>query len=1017
MLKLFSCLFPVFLGVFLGVFIGISSETQAETQAEECRSVPAVTMPVSVDGKLDETAWQQALRVEGDGFVYWLARDGERLTVAVQSRRADGENPTVRVIARENGRNTPAFIDDCAEVKVRGISTFFNARNALWQEPSEHPVLWESASRVGEDGTWTLEAAASCRALGIEVPKDGGNAAAPVSAQISVPISVVRHWFRKGEDSFSVAFDFEFFPSVSLMRMKADISAFSDREKVTGAAVRLVEAESKNVLAETEAKEFQNYRTEISHWEIPELPEGKYELELLLHGVKHARIASPFVRYRFEWEGNRIGMSDRLIPPFTAIEITEDSASGLTTVGTLLRTHTLDGLGLWRQVTIQDSKGRKKELLTAPSRLEIAADGSRPEVIHGNGIRWTKRTPTRAEGTASWSADAGNSEDPIRGTVQILWDFDGLMQWNLTLEPTSRQVDFLRLTVPMADRLAPLMHACTDGVRFNYAGYVPAGDGTVWKSSDAPRRQIVGNFVPYLWVGAEEPGISFCAENDAGWINDSERPCQELIREGETLSLVFHLIHRPSRIDFARTVNLGFQATPIKPMPKNWRRKTFGAWQTASFVPPEDYLNFWGACYYWGAETPCRDYYPRGGDMTYLRKIAQVRNGGEKDAEFIENWKNGYTQALAAIPEPDGRAALDKTYRAHVNAGFNVRQHAPICAYTNGRGVRFDTPEGQTFLNEWDVTPFAPRIWPYGGGVDYELDPVASFRDYALWYFRKMSEITVDTIYWDDFFFVSNFNTFQTAAFPIADPETGAEDGRIQPSMGLYNMREYVRRTAVMFLEMGRNPNNIIHDTNTAINPVLSMAQMNYTWEDKPGDADFQDRFSRDYIRAESIGRQQGNIPFNLWLVNSSDPEKQEWASRTGTGVALTHEMRSGGADYWKTFRILYDFGYGLDGTDGKDGADGKNVKDGAETANYWDEDYPVHISGLDTSSLLLMKGGECLLLVCDWGGGGEGALEIEGFRPQSAVSLPENKTLEITDGKVKFHLRKHDYILLKLTR
>ena len=992
-------------------------------------SVPAVTMPISVDGELTETAWQQALRVEQPNCVYWLARDGGRFAVAVQSRRSDGEKPTARAVPRSG--NSPAFIDDHVELTVNGRFAAFNARSAVWQDsPSQtdspiEPIAWKTKSKIADDGTWTFEAAASCADLGIVVPNDP-------AAPCSVPVAVVRRWFEGTQqgDEFKIAFEFAYYPSINTVKAKADIAALPARDQVTGADILLLkkDAEKKTELARTDVGPIQNGQARLDRWLVPDLAEGEYELELVLQGVKHSRIAKSFVRHKFDWENNQIGMSDRLIPPFTPIQIvigeTPDNTNAAV-VETLLRRHTIDGLGLWSQVEITDSKGNRKRLLAAPSRLEIAVDGRPAEAIAGSGIRWTKQTPTRAEGEADWFVSAGQPDNPVRGCVSVLWDFDGLAQWNLTLKPTNRRIDSLRLIVPMVNQFAPLMHTCTDGIRFNYAGAVPSGDrtsasgtsasGTVWKSSDAPRRQIVGNFVPYLWVGAEEPGISICAENDCGWINNPDTPCQELVRADNTLNIVYNLISRPSTIRDSRTINLGFQATPIKPMPNGWRRKTFGAWQTASYVPPEDYLNFWGACYYWGAESPCRDYYPRGRDMTYLKKIAQFRNGGEKDTEFMRHWMDGYSDALAAITDPDQRAAMDKTYRAHVNAGFNVRQHAPICAYTNGRGVRFDTPEGQTFVNEWNVAPFSSRFWPYAGGVDYDLDPVPSFRDYALWYFKQMAEIAVDTIYWDDFFFVSNFNTFLTAAYPITDPETGTPDGRIQPSMGLYNMREYVRRTAVMYLEMGRQPNNIIHDTNAAINPILSMAQMNYTWEDKPGDADFQDRFSRDYIRAESIGRQQGNIPYNLWLVHGNDEKKRNWASHTGTGVALTHEMRSGGEDYWSVYRQLYDFGYGTATV---------------EVANYWDDDYPVRVSGIDSSSILLKKSAagkleaERILVLCDWSESADPKLpdravdvSIDGFHPKTAVNLQTGQELEIApDGQVRFRLKRHDYIVLKLT-
>lgn len=933
-------------------------------------------MPVELDGTLDETAWQQGIRFEKKNLSFILALDGDNLALAVQSRSPDGAEPVRRAVPRP--KNSPAFIDDCVEFRLGERVFFFNARGACWDSENQSRSF-QPVSRIAEDKTWTLEWKAPLAELGLTL----------TDLEKPIPIAVERRWFQgmKKGDEFLIAFDFAYYPSISTLKLKADVAAHPERDKISAATVRVRKKGEKTILAETVLPEFQSFQVNLPEWKIPPLDDGEYELELSLDGVKHDRITRDFARRVFEWEGNSIGKSDRLIPPFTPIQIKKQ------TVKTLLRSHSLNDLGLWKQVEITDSNGRQKKLLNAPTRLEISVDGKKTP-IRSEGVRWTKKTPTRAEGEIRW-----NAGDP-GGIIRFAWDFDGLMVWDLTLFPTEKKIDYLHLTIPMKNSLAPLMHSCADGIRFNYAGYVPKGEGSVWNSQMAQRREIIGDFVPYLWVGAEEPGISLCAENDMGWVHAPGVPCQELVRDGETLNLLCRLIDRPVKIGAQRTIRLAFQATPIKPMPKGWRRMVFGDWRTRKFVPPEDFLNFWGACYYWGAEAPS-DYYPRGKDMTYLRKINDFRNGGEKDLEFIQKWIEGYAPQLEGMEESMKKEWMER-YRAHVQAGFSVRQFSDICAYSNGRGVRFDTPEGQTFLNEWNVTEFPSRSWPYCGGIFYELDPVESFRDYAAWYFRQMAEAAIDSIYWDDFFFVSNRNTLLSPAVYLADPETGERDGRIQPSMGLFNMREYVRRIGVMYLEMGKTPKNMVHDTNAAINPILSMAQLNYTWEDKPGDADFQDRFSRDYIRAESLGLQQGNVPFNLWLVRGDDPEKLDWADRTGTGVALTHEMRCGGKSYAEIYHILYDFGYGLDSV---------------EVANYWDEDYPVQIEGLDTSSLFLRKGKEWLLLVCDWGEGGNGraALPSEMLQGISVFNAETGEKLETTtDAKIKFSLKKHDFLLMK---
>ncbi len=777
-----------------------------------------------------------------------------------------------------------------------------------------------------------------------------------------------------------INFNFAYYPSINSMKLKVDFSALEDKGNVKGAIIELRKKGESKVIGKLELKEVKNFSAKVEKWKLPELGEGEYELTLTLDGAKVNPLKDTFVRHKFPWEGNKIGMSDILIPPYTPIKIDGESVS------TILRKHSIDKTGLWTQVEALGSR-----ILNKPMRLELTS-GGKTYIAEGIDFKWTEKRDTKAAAEGNWKAG------PYSGSVKAEWDYDGLMKWTLELPQSDVKIDSLRLIIPVDNSIAPLMHACTDGIRFNYAGYVPSGNGVVWTSGKAAHNFLVGTFVPYLWVGGEDLGICFSAENDRGWINAAGKSCQEIVRNGDTLEIVYNLIAQPSIIKEAREITLAFLATPVKPMPENWRVKIFGAWKAKPFVGKDNYLGFFGACYYWGAETACQDYYPRGGDMEYLKKLVEKRNSGIDDKAYIENWLKGYTKALDAIGDPDERKKLAQVYRNHVNFAFKGMSER-MCFYTNGRGVRFDTPEGQTFLNEWIISEFSTRAWKYAGGVSYDLDPVASFRDYALWYFKEMAEICLDSIYWDDLFFSSNFNTALTDAYYLPD-------GNIQPSMGLYNMREYVRRGAVMYLEMKRPAMNMVHMTNTAIVPILSMAQMNYTWEDKRGDADFQDRFSRDYIRAESIGLQQGNIPYCLWLVNGKDKQKVAWAERTGTGVALTHEIKTYGTPdiFWDTYKTMLDFGYG---------------RPDVKVSQYWRKDHPVSFAGIDTSSLSMSKPSACLVLVCDWKNGGEAQMSLDKglFKNDAklkAKDMESGESLAITpEGKVKFNIKRHDFKLI----
>jgi hypothetical protein len=774
---------------------------------------------------------------------------------------------------------------------------------------------------------------------------------------------------------------FAYYPSFDKIHFRADISDLEERGKVRQAKLALRRKGNGQALDEAAMPPFVNNQSRIL-WDIPPLGEGQYELCMTLDGISVAPIVHPFVRHVFPWEHNRLGKSDVVVEPFTPIEVKGR------TVSTILRKHTLDELGLWEQVESLD-----KPLLYGPMRLELTAAG-RTAAVAGRGLTVVKRTGTQVVTKSAWKAGS------FQGQAQAEWDYDGMMKWTLEIAPSSQGIEKLVLVIPLREKLMPLFHACTDGLRFNYAGATPAGQGRVWDGSKAPRNSIVGSYVPYIWLGAEERGFSVFGENDRGWITAAGVPCQELVRQGDVLELRLNLIAKPVVLDAPRRILIGLLSTPSKPMPKGWRMWS----ESYGLKPPPGgkFIQFSGSCWTWGALTPCLDVYPRDEDFSIWEQFAHTKRTGMVDADFIAKWAAGFPNRT-----PEER----KRNLSNTRAGFHILVHKPqdVLVYTNGRGVRFDTREGQTFLDEWHCDAFTTRTWEAGGGVAYGLNPVESYRDYAMWNYKKMFETFVEHIYWDDIFMQSCFNIVGTEACELSADT-------IQPASGLFEMRELIRRTAVLQHELGFTGRcNQVHITNTAIAPILSFAGTHLTWEDRAGETDFQDRFSRDYIRAESIGRQHGNVPFALHLVGVlSAPKgdeakaKLKWVDRTYAGVLLVHEMRSINrievAD--AALAALYDYGYGTDSV---------------HVANYWDEDLPITLSRADASHLVVARPGSAMVVVCDFGNGGDVLLTLD--RKQLGISgkltaadVETGRALEVTgDRAVRVPLKKHDFMLVRI--
>lgn len=771
---------------------------------------------------------------------------------------------------------------------------------------------------------------------------------------------------------------FAYFPYHDRMKVRANVAALHGKDALREIRLQVRAKGAPQPLVETTMPLVKDDVTEIE-WSLPPLPDGEYELITHLEGLGAEPLVQEFIRRHFPWEKNTLGTSDVLVPPFTPVTV-EGAV-----VGTVGRRHTMSDVGLWDQVESLD-----EPLLAAPMRIEVMAGGKTEVAVQSQPMEFVERTQTRVVTKAAWSVPGAG----ITGATRCWWDYDGVMKCELELGPSTSAgaaVDAITLVIPMRNSEAPLMHVSTDGLRFNFAGNTPAGEGRIWDGSKAARNSIIGSYVPYVWLGGTERGLCVFGDNDRGWITDQTVPCHELVRRGGTLELRLNLVAKPSQISEKRTITLGFQATPTKPMPPDWR-----AWQmchTSNEPRPAGaaqpvVIGLFGSCYTWGGLSPCLDLYPRGEDFSLWEKLAETRRTGVVDQAFLERWLAGYELA----PGDDGAR-----YPGEINYAFRVVAGKPdtVLLYTNARGVRLDTPEGQTFLDEWHRDAFPTRTWAYGQGPAYDLDPVQSYRDYAAWHYHKMLTTFADAIYWDDIFPQSNFDTVGTDAYVLPD-------GTIQPSAGIWNMRELVRRGAVLAHELGKPNRNMVHITNTAIAPILSFAGTSLTWEDRVGDADFQDRFSRDYILAESIGRQHGTVPFVLPLAHGNDPENVAWARRTGTGATLVHELGTHGwPEYVEARQRMLDFGYG-----------GPDV----EVSNYWQSDHPVKVEGSDCATLVASKPGAALIIVCDYGDGGNLRLRLDAEAvgltgPLTAMDMEAGAALEVeAGGEILLPIKRHDF-------
>jgi hypothetical protein len=758
---------------------------------------------------------------------------------------------------------------------------------------------------------------------------------------------------------------FGYYPYHNKLKARLDVSSLPAAKEVTGASLVVRRKGTREAVARVPMPPFKDGRSEIVA-DLPKLAEGTYEVLAELAGGKGVPKESPvkeFLRKVFPWEHNKLGITDKAIPPFTPLEV-EGSV-----VRAVLRKHTMNGHGLWDQVESQGTP-----LLAGPMLFGLPAGG--PDV--------TTRPSVRRLSDAAVLAEAVWVKFPVIARVFSQFDVDGMMK--VTLEASAgsgADVGWLDLVIPLREEVAKLMHVCGDGLRFNYGGEVPKGEGVVWDSSKASRLEVAGTFIPYIWLGDEERGIAWFADSDEGWILDDKKPALELTRRKGVVELRVHFINKPGPLPGPRKIVFGLQATPTKPMMEkpSWRRINSLVGKAPDFLR----YHVLGATYYWGADA--FDLFPKDKALSIYDKFAEIRRTGKSDDAFFRNWLLKYG--------PDGQR--DKMWDAHIWSGVSSFKSQPdiMIPYTNARGIGA-CEDFTVFQDEWLVSDYTSRS---ATPVAYDVDPVPSFQDFALYYFEKMLDSgAFDGIYFDNTFLKANKNIVGGGAYV-------RDDGTLQPACGLWTMRDYLKRCAILCWQKGRPFTNVSHMTNTQIVPINTWAGINLDWEWKYGDTDGHDRFAADYCRAVSLGLQTGSRPTVLLGLHVTKKELQPWVARTCLAWCLVHEIYpawSYGEPFQSVYKKLYDFGYGTDA---------------CRVIRYW-EKQPIRIEGIEAKALVVSKPGAIAIFLTNTGQDGTCRLTLD----KSLALKPDSPALDAETGKpigragegtLSFPLKRHDFKLV----
>lgn len=471
------------------------------------------------------------------------------------------------------------------------------------------------------------------------------------------------------------------------------------------------------------------------------LPADAYAVEMRSAGGEVVAKSDDWVLPATPWLGNTRGLSDKVQPPWTPIQVDH---MRLSVWG---REYDLTGgYGLPQQIT---SQGRK--WLARPVELAGHVNG-KPLALGGAKLQIVEKTPScvRWQGTASGGG--------IAATVDGSLEYDGMMLVHMSLRPDGdgpAVTDDIRLVMTMDQARALFLNTSTDQGYWWYTwrGWIPEKPGVVMTNLD--QKPAKTNFLFFTTFSDHGTGLEWFADSPAGWQVDETKPMQEVVRDANgSVSLICRLVNQANHVLAAGkpSATFGFDATPVKPLPVDWR-STYVHYAPLANVP-SDRAMWW----LWS-------------DSRY-----------DKFRPNIFSLRPDDLQGFASLRQPGQQVHAVKL------APF-VNQHVTLPAF----------PENQQPDKGWGW--FNNLLGAESANDGWTAMPTAGIRDYWAWNLDQwLKSGGLDGIYIDE------ANTSTVSASLLTGSGYLKSDGTHGFGHNTLGMREQLKRVRQLFLDNGKPP-------------------------------------------------------------------------------------------------------------------------------------------------------------------------------------------------------------------
>lgn len=666
---------------------------------------------------------------------------------------------------------------------------------------------------------------------------------------------------------------------------------------------------------------------------LPSKP-GKYEIAVRIQDkAGNVEFRRPLAIPDFSWYGNTLGMERKVLAPWTPLEVRGN------TVLCWGREYRFGNSALPEQIMT-----RGKAVLARPVQIDAA--------LQGIPVQWTRQSLRKVSADsvgAKWEGEmigvAGKQEIKLKTSVEI--EYDGFALIRLSADKPELFSTF-SLVVPVRKENA-LYHHRYSTLRQGCAGNVPPGTGVVDQST----------FLPFSWLGDNDRGLYWCCESQQFWPNGEAPDAYTEVRDDNSVSMRFNLLANGQKFSPDWKYEFALQATPVKPLPKNWRKTRIISWERNDM---RTWPGVTAAYFNWGANNLTSTFgYPESSDPAAAKEQISITQ----------------SKGIKLLPY------------------LNLSCQPTVC------------PEWPFFGKKWrmgylDHDPVdIDRRHAYSAVSVGDKD----YSDFVVWKLdRYMRELNLDGQYHD--------NTFP---YQSALPHTGlgfVRDGKRYPSFNIFATRKLLRRNRAVMQAYKKDAFTLAHMSSKIWIPILAYEDAMCDGEHFRGRIKdcYPELLSMDMFRAEYMGRQWGLIPVMMSELSPAEAKKIEPTLGLVT-MLLLHDTKLWAKNNLNNREVvvnaqkaLDEFGY---------------VE--SEFIGYFDETPPGITDNKDVYISAYRKEDKSVLLIV--GNVNRKAADVEiridfkrlGVTPAKLLDWPSKQELKHQDGKLRLRVNGQGYRMIHI--